>query len=67
MKNKLVSVLKNILSMLVFWTIACGISYFTYYLTLREVYDLKWTQLFGFYLMLLQLVILVMVTMKNDK
>lgn len=53
--------------MLVFWTIACGISYFTYYLTLREVYDLKWIQLFGFYLMLLQLVILVMVTMKNDK
>lgn len=67
MKNKIRGILKNILAMLIFWIIACTLSYVTYYFTLREVYDLKWIQFFGFYLMQLQFVILVMITMKNDK
>jgi hypothetical protein len=67
MKNKIKYVLKNILGMVLFWTVACGIGYATYYLMLRDILELKFIELLGMYFIVLQMVIVVMITMKNDK
>lgn len=67
MKNRIISISKNILGMLVLWFIISLIGYGTYYITFDEKI-FSYRNFLGAYAILLQVVVLVMVSMKsNDK
>jgi hypothetical protein len=65
MKNRIISISKNILGMLVLWFITSLIGYGTYYVTFDEKI-LSYGNFLGIYAILLQIVIIIMVSMKND-
>jgi hypothetical protein len=65
MKNKLLGILKIIFGMFIFYTIVCLLGYGTYYITFDEK-TLSFKNFLGMYGILLQVVVLVMVSMKNN-
>lgn len=67
MKNKLSNILKIILGMVIFYFIVCLLGYGTYYISFDEK-TFTFKNFLGAYAILLQVVVLVMVSMKsNDK
>lgn len=65
MKNKLLGILKIILGMVIFYFIICLLGYGTYYISFDEK-TLTFKNFLGAYAILLQAVVLVMVSMKNN-
>lgn len=67
MKQRLGKIMKTILGMAIFYFAVCLLGYGTYYLTFNDR-SLSFVNFLGIYAIVLQIVILVMVTTKdNDK
>tara|TARA_B100000963_G_scaffold349061_1_gene357524 strand:+ start:11790 stop:11993 length:204 start_codon:yes stop_codon:yes gene_type:complete len=65
MKDKFSNILKNIFGMLLFYLIVCLLGYLTYYITFDNR-ELTFKNFLGMYAILLQIVILVTASMKNN-
>lgn len=65
MKQRLGKIMKIILGMAIFYFVACLLGYGTYYITFSDR-SLSFINFLGIYAIILQIVILVTVSMKNN-